>query len=137
MEKRDFETHVTILGWFNVVASAVFICLGLCALLFFGGIGSASGDPKALRILSVVGCAGFSLFSVFAIPGLIGGYGLLKRRPWGRIGGIVTSILHLFNLPIGTIIGLYGLWVLSDNEAIEYFSASAAGVVAARDSEEE
>jgi hypothetical protein len=120
----DIGTHVLILGWFNIVASAIFAFLALFALLFFPVIGVASGDAEALPILSVIGCAGFVLFGVFAVPGIFAGWGLLARKPWGRVGGIIMAIFHLFNLPIGTAFGVYSLWVLTAREAEEYFSAT-------------
>jgi hypothetical protein len=121
----DIETHVMILGWFNIVASALFAFLALFALLFFGGIGVATGDAEALPVLSVIGCAGFTLLGVFAVPGIFAGWGLLARKSWGRVAGIIVAILHLFNLPIGTAFGIYSLWVLTDRRAEEYFAREA------------
>ncbi len=37
-------------------------------------------------------------------------YGLLARQPWGRTLLIVTSILSLISIPIGTILGGLGLY---------------------------
>jgi len=36
--------------------------------------------------------------------------GLILRSAWGRILGIIVCILSLFNLPLGTIIGIMGLF---------------------------
>jgi hypothetical protein len=124
--RTDIGTHVLILGWFNIVASALFAFLAFFALLFFPVIGVAAGDAEALPILSVIGCAGFALLGVFAVPGIFAGWGLLARKPWGRVGGIIMAILHLFNLPIGTAFGIYSLWVLTEREAEEYFAAGAS-----------
>lgn len=43
-----------------------------------------------------------------------GGVGFLLRRhaPQARIPAIVLSVLALFSFPIGTAIGIYGLWAL-------------------------
>jgi hypothetical protein len=52
---------------------------------------------------------------------LIAGYGLLNRRPWGRIVAIIASILALFKFPIGTALGIYTLWVLAPGASgLEY-----------------
>ncbi|MDX1741610.1 MAG: serine/threonine-protein kinase, partial [Rhodothermales bacterium] len=76
------------------------------------------------------GCAAFGVVAVFAVPGIIAGWGLLARKPWGRVIGIVVAILDLFNIPIGTAFGIYALWVLTEPEAEAYFDhlrrASAA-----------
>jgi hypothetical protein len=38
---------------------------------------------------------------------------------------IVVGILSLVNFPVGTLIGLYTLWVLTQPAATEYFAAPA------------
>ena len=44
--------------------------------------------------------------------GFIAGWGLLQRLPWARILTIVLAFLALFNIPFGTALGIYSLWVL-------------------------
>ena len=121
----SFATHVLVLGWFHIVASAIFIVLACLGFVFFAGIGAASGDPEAMPILTLIGCVGFVLLGVFSVPGLIAGWGLLARKPWGRVAGFVVAIIDLFNIPIGTAFGIYGLWVLTEPEAKTYFSGRA------------
>jgi hypothetical protein len=96
--------------------------IGFLGLFFFVGIGLASGDDEALPILSIFGCSALFLFSFFAVPGLIAGFGLLARKRWGRIFGIIVAILDLFNIPIGTAFGIYALWVLTEPQAEPYFN---------------
>ena len=127
MNKRtDLATHVLVLGWFHIVASAIFATLAVLGFVFFAGIGVASGDSEAMPILTLFGCLGFVLFGVFAVPGIIAGWGLLARKPWGRVLGIVVAIIDLFNIPIGTAFGIYGLWVLTEPEAETYFARAPA-----------
>ena len=47
--------------------------------------------------------------------GIIAGLGLLKFRPWAWILAIGLSVLGLLNVPFGpfgTVLAIYGLWVL-------------------------
>ncbi|MEM0896914.1 MAG: hypothetical protein AAGJ79_08500 [Verrucomicrobiota bacterium] len=37
-------------------------------------------------------------------------FGLFKRTSWGRILGIIVCIISLINIPIGTLIGVLGLF---------------------------
>jgi hypothetical protein len=55
------------------------------------------------------------------VPGIIIGWGLTAFKPWARILGIVFSGLNLLNVPFGTILGIYGLWVLLSNEGTAIF----------------
>jgi hypothetical protein len=45
------------------------------------------------------------------------------RKSWGRVLAIVVGVLNLINFPIGTLIGIYTLWVLFQNTAADYFVA--------------
>ena len=80
-----------------------------------GIVGAAADADDAAIAIPVLGIAGTALamfLGAFALPGLAAGYGLLKFKPWARILGIVLSALNLINIPLGTILGAYGLWVL-------------------------
>ena len=58
---------------------------------------------------------------VFALPGLVDGIWTAQCKPWARIVGIVLSAISLINIPIGTVIGIYGLWVLLSKETEPLF----------------
>jgi len=84
MKKIEYQTHVTILAWINIGFSALIAFIGLFAVFFLTGIGVAADDPHATRILGFVGLAGAAFLIILALPGFLAGYGLLKRRRWGR-----------------------------------------------------
>ena len=73
-----------------------------------------------------VGAAAAVFFGALALPGFAAGYGLLKRRVWGRVLAIIVAALDLFNIPIGTAVGLYALWVLTHEKAAGYFKPASA-----------
>lgn len=127
LSDQDLQLHVPIVGWLKIVGNAVLLLVGLCGFVFFVGIGFLpfvdTGDPVALGILSLIGTIGLLFFGVLALPGILAGYGLLKRARWGQILGIIVGFLSLFNFPFGTAIGIYTLFVLFQNSATEYFAA--------------
>jgi hypothetical protein len=56
-----------------------------------------------------------------AAAGFLVGWGLLHREPWARILTIILAFLALFNVPFGTALGIYTLWVLLPAESdVEY-----------------
>jgi zinc-ribbon domain len=62
-----------------------------------------------------------TLFVLIAIAGLLAGWGLLERKGWARTLVLVLAVLALFNLPWGTALGIYTLWVLlPETSAHEY-----------------
>ena len=51
-------------------------------------------------------------FAAMAIPSLIAGYGLLKRKSWAKAWGIVAGVLAAMQFPIGTCVCVYTMWFL-------------------------
>ena len=118
----------------HIVFGALGLFGALVVLLIFGGAAGIVGianphDAEAWRIaipiIGVVGTAIAVLVLVLSLPGLIAGFGLLRLRPWARILTIVLSALNLLNVPIGTALGIYGLWVLLQAETEQLFAQSA------------
>jgi hypothetical protein len=125
LSTRDLDTHVPIVGWLLLVGHILFLLLGIFLFVLLTGIGAISGDHEATAILVIVGTIVGGLMVVLALPGILAGYGLLKRRNWGRVLAVVVSILNLLNFPLGTVIGVYSLWVLMQNSASDYFASAA------------
>src|SRR5262249_55292518 len=103
---------------------------GFLALVFGGvagivGLTSAHGDPDgaaiAIPIIGITGMALVAFLLLLSIPSVLIGIGLLKRRPWARVAGIVVSIIGMMFIPFGTILGVYGLWVLFSKETERLF----------------
>ena len=66
-------------------------------------------------LLKVYQYAMFHIITIFLFPlaSLIAGFGLKKFKTWSRIFGIIISVISLIGFPLGTAIGIYGLWVLT------------------------
>ncbi len=56
-----------------------------------------------------------------AAAGIIAGVGLLQSQPWARILTLVVGFISLLNVPIGTALGVYTLWVLLAPNADEEY----------------
>jgi hypothetical protein len=123
IDERQIGQHIMILGWLHIVGSAIFLAIAAFVFVLLTGIGFASGDAEAVTVLTIVGTSVGVFLSLLALPGIAAGIGLLMHKSWGQILAIVVGILNLINFPIGTIIGLYTLWVLFQNTATNYFAA--------------
>jgi hypothetical protein len=124
MTYRQLEQHVPVLGWIYIISSAFFLVLGLFLFLLLSGIGlfAASGDPDAPFILAMIGIFVGGLMVVMGLPGILAGWGLLKRKNWARVLALIVGVINIFNVPIGTAIGVYTLYVLLQPEAGAYFN---------------
>ena len=120
------EQHVTLVGALNIGLSAFAIVFGLLLFILLGGIGAASDDSEALLVLSIVGFVVFAVLLVISIPALIGGIGLLKHRNWARILLLIVSAVNLLNIPFGTALGAYSLWVLLQDETQKMFTPASS-----------
>jgi hypothetical protein len=129
------DTHVKVLAVLYILLSA----LGLCfALLIFFALGTAasivgmSAPPEdaaiAVPILGMGATAVGIFMLLLSLPGFVTGWGLLKLRPWARVLGIVLAAISLINFPVGTAIGVYGLWVLLTRETERLFNAPASEI---------
>jgi hypothetical protein len=61
-----------------------------------------------------------------AILSLAVGVALLTRQPWGRIFAIVIAVLTLLKPILGTILGIYTLWVLLECSADRNYAQLSA-----------
>ncbi|MCK4414222.1 MAG: hypothetical protein KAY32_11805 [Candidatus Eisenbacteria sp.] len=110
------RNHLTLVGAFHLGFGLLGIVIAVFIYSIVAGAGILSGEPEAIAITSFVGSAVAMLIAVTSIPAVIGGIGLLKRRPWARILVLIVSVLELFNIPIGTALGAYSIWVLLQDE---------------------
>jgi hypothetical protein len=125
------QTHVKVLGAFYLALSLCSLLMAFFLLVVMGGtagiVGAAADAEDAAVAIPVLGIAGTALamfLTAFALPGLVAGYGLLKFKPWARILAIVLSALNLINIPIGTVLGVYGLWVLLSADTERLFDGA-------------
>ena len=126
------ETHVRVLGALQIAMGALGLFGAVVLSVITGGAASivgASGDPDAGIAVPIIGITGVALVAflvALALPSVVIGIGLLRLRPWARIAGIVISVLSLMAIPFGTILGVYGLWVLFSRDTERLFMTPAS-----------
>ena len=113
------EKHLTTVAILQIGASIFGILLGGFILVLLTGIGVMVHDYHAQGILTLVGTSIGSFFILLSIPSIIGGIGLYHRKNWARILILIVSAIDLFNVPIGTALGIYSIWVLVQPETVK------------------
>lgn len=125
------QGHVRFLAWLNIGFGVFGIGVGL-ALLAGGALltefvqGVADDAGLSALVVQVIAIIAVSLVVIFTLPCFILGYGLLNFRPWARVLGIVMAGLNLLNVPIGTVVSVYAIWVLLKPETEDLFRATPA-----------
>ncbi len=121
------QEHIRLLGilWvafsaFNAVGAAVLYVIANTLFLHLPEMGAPPGATGWLHpFLSFIAV----LVLVKAAAGFLVGWGLLQREPWARIVTIIMAFLALFNIPFGTALGIYTLWVLLPSESDAEYQA--------------
>ena len=126
------DTHIKILGGLQIALGVMGLFGALVLLVVFGGVAGAvraAGDSDAQIALPIIGITGMALVAFLlatSLPGVVIGVGLIRLRPWARVAGIVISILSLIMIPFGTVVGIYGLWVLFNKDTERLFTTASA-----------
>jgi hypothetical protein len=114
------DKHRKVLGILDVVFGGLLV-LGALVVLAQAVFGSYASEQARASTLSVNGAVAAFLL-LLALPGLIGGLGLLRRRAWSKVPTLIAALLNLFSFPLGTALGVYALWFWSRPKARELFS---------------
>ncbi|MGA3287632.1 MAG: hypothetical protein ABSD46_09410 [Bacteroidota bacterium] len=128
------EKHITLVGILNIVyrSLAMIGALILFALAFgFGYLMEFISrfdrnemheiPSEVLNIVPIILTFVGVLIMIFSIAGIIGAVGVLKKKEWGRITLLIVSFFSLLSIPLGTILGVYSIWVLLNDETIRLF----------------
>jgi hypothetical protein len=128
--------HIQILSILNIVYGSLGVLGALIVLAVFGGVatiihldeGAEPGAEFAIPIVGAIGALVFLVLIVTSAPSIIAGIALLKFKEWARILALVVSALHLFSIPFGTALGIYGFWVLLSQESTALFHSRERAV---------
>jgi hypothetical protein len=121
------EKHVTLLGILYITLNFITLFAAVIVIIVFAGSAVLSGDEEAVTILSIVGSAIVIFLLILSVPGIIGGIGLLQKREWARILVIILAVFNLFNIPLGTALGIYSFWVLLHQDTTPLFKPTNMG----------
>ena len=117
--------HVRMLGVLWIALSAIHLLRGSGRLLgarMVGMVGRAWSDdvpwgwpvghivPPFLSFMGLISL-------ILAVAGFVAGWGLMERRPWARTFAIIVAVIALLNPILGTVLGIYTLWVLLPADA--------------------
>jgi len=121
------RTHLRIIAAFFFLAGLVCTATALLAPSIFAEVATAVGESGeegaelGATMLTLTGRGLAIAGAVFALPCLVCSWGLIRRRPWSRWIGIFLAALMVTQVPIGTAIGGYVLWVLLSRRSEPWF----------------
>jgi len=118
----DTKQHLTVVAALNIGLGVLGVVLAMIPFVVLAGIVLLPGDADALPVLTFIAVIAAGFLFIISVPDIIGGIGLIKRQSWARILVLILSVLKLINIPLGTIVGVYSIWVLMQDEAVQLLS---------------
>ena len=116
------ETHKRILGILFIISGSVQILIMLILSTLFSILlpyilEHAQVDEQwvLVWIVPFIRIITFGVILLFAVPSIIGGIALLNKKKWALTLVLVLGCFKLFTFPIGTAIGIYTIWVYSED----------------------
>ena len=125
--RNRVQEHIRLVGilWMaysalHVVAGAVLIVVA--HTIFGNTFHIPSGPPPEVTqwLRPLLEFFGYLILAK-AAAGVIAGWGLLQRESWARVVALVVAFVALLNVPLGTALGIYTLWVLLPAQSDEEY----------------
>jgi len=122
MEESTMKKHITLVAAFQIGFSTIGLVGATILFFVFSFAGSFVEDvDTAGHVLRFIGTFLPAMILLTSLLGLLGGIGLLSFQRWARILVMVIAAIGCFAFPIGTIIGVYTLWVLMQDDSAKLF----------------
>ena len=126
MEENKMKKHVTVVAAIQVGFAIIFLLGAFGALLGLSIARSQVHDPDGTMVLKILSIYIPLFLGMISILGFVGGIGLFAYKQWARYIVIVLAALGLLAIPIGTLKGVYFLWVLLQTDTIKLFEQQEA-----------
>jgi uncharacterized membrane protein (DUF2068 family) len=113
-----------ITGWLAILSGAAFLLMSIFGSVIIG----TSVEENSLIGSLIVGVMGFVITVIAIAVGvlcLMTAKGVVNKRNWAKVVGIVLGILYLPGFPVGTVLGVLILVGLLSSESQGWFQPAA------------
>lgn len=117
--ENKMEKHLTAVAALQVGFSLLGIIAAIIVYTALHNVMQIADDPEVSYVLSIIARYVSLFLLIVSIPGLIGGIGLFMNKSWARILVLIISVLSLLNIPIGTAVAIYSIWVLVQDDTVK------------------
>lgn len=125
MEADRLDSHKKILGILYIISAALTI-LGMLllnavlSLIFSFAFEEMNEEERRIveLVMSIVQYLPFFIIVFISAPTMIAGIGLLMRQSWATVLAMIMGCLKLFSFPIGTVLGIYAIWIFSEDQKL-------------------
>lgn len=108
----------------TLVSVGVFVAMGISVAKESGDSNQAGfGILGAIFTVVFYGVLGL----IWVLPPSLASWKMLKRRSGARLWGIIAAIVLLPVFPLGTLLGIYGLWFFFSSNAGSFQDGMSRG----------
>lgn len=111
MRENTFHTHQKILGALFVAYGALNFTGGIALLASINVVNIFVDEIEVIQLVTFFSRFLGSVLVLTAIPALVAGIGFLQEKDWAKVLALIVGIIYLLFFPIGTIIGIYAIWL--------------------------
>ncbi len=118
---KDQDIHRIIIASGNFLSGFLLLTLAPFLLLIVGIIGeiapaAKAGEPSPTLIMGGAVMMILMMLLLLSLPFFIAAWGVFKKKSWGSVMAVIAAILNLSNIPLGTALGIYSLWAVSQGK---------------------
>ena len=121
------EQHVKIIGILDIVFGVLGVLAGIGLMIAFMagaagvGVSGEQGAGGAAAVLASVGLFGGIIIIGMSAFEIIVGIKLKAHKSWARIAQIIFGALSLTGFPVGTALGVYYIWAMTNKDTAVLF----------------
>jgi hypothetical protein len=131
LRRSRVREHIRLLGILWIAYSALHVVAGFAAIIVANTIFGRymhirNGPPPEMTVWlrPLIRFFGWLILAKAAV-GFFAGWGLLQKEDWARTVALVVGFVALLNVPLGTTLGIYTLWVLLPTQSDDEYKALA------------
>ena len=113
MKETTYKTHQKILGAMLVAYSAMNIFAAVSVIISLGFVRIFIDEPELIGMITLFSQLISAIMLVVSIPALAAGIGMIREKEWSKALALIVGVVYLLFIPIGTVIGIYSIWLSS------------------------
>ena len=123
MRENTYKTHQKILGAILIAYGAINFTGGIALLAALNIVEIFVHEDEVIQLVAIFSRLIGGILLILSIPAIIAGIGYIHEKDWSKSLGLVVGIVYLLLFPIGTIIGIYSIWlnaqdIIKDKEPV-------------------
>jgi hypothetical protein len=126
MDAEKLDGHKKVLGIIYIVTASLSLLIALfvravMSIIFSFAFDGASDEEQKIAdfVMAITSLLPMVIIIFSSLPTMIAGIGLVTRQSWATMLALILGCLKLFAIPIGTAIGIYAIWIYTEDQKLK------------------